>query len=101
MRKPWSISTTVRNAERIGPFLEVLIEMEGEEFDEQGQIKYQTMLIQHKLYQPIHLPKNLLKYYENPDEQMTYSQAGEIFDFMRSKSEELDSDPGLRGRTSV
>jgi hypothetical protein len=35
MKKPWSLSTTVRNPERILPFLRVLKEIEGEAFDEQ------------------------------------------------------------------
>ena len=101
MRKPWSISTTVRNAERIRGFLQVLSKMEGETFDQDGQIKFQTLLIQHKLYKPMALPSKVLRYYEGFEDLMNYDQAKEIFDFMKGKSSELKKDPGLRGRTSA
>lgn len=101
MKKPWSISTTVRNAERIEPFLRVLSEMEGENFDEKGQVKYQTLLIQHKLYQPVGLPRPLSEYYSISEDKMEYKQAKEIFQLMKDRSTELKNDPGLRGRTSA
>ncbi len=101
MRKPWSLSTTVRNPERILPFLKTLSEMEGEMFDEQGQIKFQILLIKNRLYRPNNLPEALSKYYESKDDTMTYEQAREIFDFMLNHSETLRQSPGLRGRTSV
>jgi hypothetical protein len=101
MRKAWSLSTTVRNPERIMPFLSVLSEMEGEEFDEQGQIKFQTLLIQNRLYRPVGLPNELARHYGTIEDKMTWTRAKEIFDFMKSKSVELSKDRGLRGRTSV
>jgi len=33
MTKPWSISTTIRNPERLRDFLMVLKTLEGQEFD--------------------------------------------------------------------
>ena len=45
MKKPWSISTTVRNPDRIRGFLEVLKDFEGVEFDEKQQIKFQIALM--------------------------------------------------------
>ncbi|MBN1392020.1 MAG: hypothetical protein JW947_04365 [Sedimentisphaerales bacterium] len=45
---PWSISTTVRNPERLRPFLKVLKRIEGEIWDNNTQCKYQTLLIQEK-----------------------------------------------------
>jgi len=48
--KPWSITTTVRNPERIRGFLAVLQNLEGEVWDIPNQCRYQVMLIQHKLY---------------------------------------------------
>jgi len=45
MKKPWSISTTVRNPDRIRGFLEVLKDFEGVEFDEKQQIKFHNPLI--------------------------------------------------------
>lgn len=101
MTKPWSISTTVRNPDRILPFLRVLNEMEGEIFDEEGQVKYQTLLIQNRLYHPTKLSNDLLDYYETPGDTMSFSQAQKIFQHMLDNSKELQKDPGLRGRTSV
>jgi len=48
--KPWSITTTVRNPERIRDFLAVLQEIEGEIWDLPTQKKFQILLIQHKKY---------------------------------------------------
>jgi len=45
---PWSISTTVRNPERLRPFLKVLKRIEGEIWDNETRCKYQTLLIQKK-----------------------------------------------------
>jgi len=101
MKKPWSLSTTVRNPERILPFLKVLKEMEGENFDEAGQVKFQTLLIQNRLYQPTGLSGSLLSYYETSSDKMTYPEAQEIFGHMKRRSRELKKDEGLRGRTSV
>ncbi|MEK6969841.1 MAG: AlwI family type II restriction endonuclease, partial [Nanoarchaeota archaeon] len=50
MRKPWSISTTVRNSERIRDFLKVLNNLRGQEWTRDNQRKYQIMLIQYKVY---------------------------------------------------
>lgn len=100
MKKPWSLSTTVRNPDRLRGFLEVLKGFEGVEFDEKQQIKFQIALIQHKLYKPTGLSPKLSKYYDSPSD-MTIKQAEEIFAHMRKRSKELDKDPGLRGRTSI
>ena len=50
MVKPWSISTTVRNPERIRDFLKILKTMEGEGWSRTNQKKFQILLIQHKFY---------------------------------------------------
>ncbi|MBU1854369.1 MAG: AlwI family type II restriction endonuclease [Nanoarchaeota archaeon] len=100
MKKPWSISTTVRNPDRIRGFLDVAKDFEGVEFNEEQQIKFQISLIMRKLYKPMNLDEKMLKYYDSPSD-MTYKQAEEIFNFMRKKSKELDKDPGLRGRVSI
>ena len=101
MKKPWSLSTTVRNPERILPFLRVLKKMEGEEFDEDGQVKFQTLLIQNRLYQPTGLSEKLLGYYDTLGDKMSHSEAEEVFNHMVTRSTELRNDRGLRGRTSV
>jgi len=100
MKKPWSISTTVRNPDRIRGFLEVLKDFEGVEFDEKQQIKFQIALIKRKLYKPLGLSGKLEGYYGSPSD-MTDKQAKEIFEHMRKESTVLDGDPGLRGRTSI
>lgn len=101
MKKPWSLSTTVRNPERILPFLRVLKEIEGESFDEQWQEKFQTLLIQNRLYKPTGLSEKQLNYYETAEDKMNLAQAEEIFQHMLSRSKELRNDKGLRWRTSV
>lgn len=101
MKKIWSLSTTVRNPERILPFLRVLKEMNGESFDESGQVKFQILLIQNRLYRPTGLSKRLLKYYETSGDKMSFGEAQEIFEHMKSRSDVLRGDEGLRGRTSV
>lgn len=100
MKKPWSISTTVRNPERIKSFLKVLSDFKGVPFDEQQQIKYQIKLIQNKLYKPLGLNEAQNKLYSSPKE-MNFTQAKEIFQHMRNRSLELNKDPGLRGRVSA
>ncbi len=100
MRKPWSISTTVRNPDRIRSFLEILREFEGKIYDEKNQINFQIKLIQNKLYKPMNLPEKLSKYYDFLTN-MSFKQAEEIFNFMRKRSKVLDGDPGFRGRTSL
>lgn len=101
MKKPWSLSTTVRNPDRILPFLLALSEMEGESFDQAGQVKFQTLLIKNKLYTPTGLDKRLQLYYEDLNPVMSFEQASEIFAHMLSRSIELKKDSGLRGRVSV
>jgi hypothetical protein len=44
-RLPWSISTTVRNPERLQEFLRVLAEFEGKQFDIEVQKQFQIRLI--------------------------------------------------------
>ena len=83
MKKPWSISTTVRNPERIREFLKVLSLMEGEEWTRPNQKKFQVLLIQYKVYgygEPqfySDLSPEHLALMECP-EQITYKQAEAI-----------------------
>ena len=76
--------------------------MEGKDFDTNGQILYQTLLIQNKKYKPRGLPDDLAKEYDNSSSlKMAFETAQAIFEHMRSNSNELKKDPGLRGRVSV
>ena len=101
MKRIWSLSTTVRNPERIQPFLSVLKEIEGEAFDEEGQIKFQTLLIQNRLYHPTGLSDAMEEYYETSGDKMSFEKAQEIFKHMKSESATLRASLGLRGRTSA
>ena len=100
MKRAWSISTTVRNPDRVRGFLEVLENFEGIEFNEKQQINFQIALIKKKLYKPIDLNETLSGYYNSPSD-MTDKQAKEVFEHMQKKSTVLKDDPGLRGRTSI
>ncbi|WAM31550.1 AlwI family type II restriction endonuclease [Caldicellulosiruptor naganoensis] len=96
MRKPWSISTTVRNPERLRGFLQVLSEFEGMNFDENVQIQYQIRLIQYKLYRPMNLPEDIKREFDDPAiKKIDYKKAKKIFDLQNYE------DPSMRGRQSV
>lgn len=95
MRKLWSISTTVRNPERIRNFLKVLKNLEGRPFDEENQKNYQILLIKNKYYTPKSIPFNYKKYYEIPQLKMPKKVAKEIFDYQNYE------DPAMRGRQSA
>jgi hypothetical protein len=95
MQKPWSISTTVRNPERLRDFLMVLKKMEGEEFDEKNQIKYQILLIKEKIYKPTNIPLEYKKFYDDPEFNLSYEIAEKIFTLQKY------NDPPMRGRQSV
>lgn len=95
MRKPWSISTTVRNPERLRDFLRILKRLEGQNFDYDTQIKYQVLLIQERLYKPLDIPLKFRKYYEELSSEIPYEVAKEIFYAQNYE------DPPMRGRQSV
>jgi hypothetical protein len=46
----WSVSTTVRNPERVRSFLKVLKELDGVVWNDESQKKFQILLIQRKIY---------------------------------------------------
>jgi len=85
MRKPWSISTTVRNPDRIRDFMVILTGMEGEEWTRPNQKKFQVRLIQYKVYgygevQFLNtLSPEHLRLMETPDP-LNYEQAESILD---------------------
>jgi len=95
MRKPWSISTTIRNPERLRDFLRVLKQLEGQSFDTSNQIKYQVLLIKERIYKPLNIPVDYLKYYEEPETEIPYKVAEQIFIMQKYE------DPPMRGRQSV
>lgn len=93
MKKPWSLSTTVRNPERIISFLHTLKKIEGKKFDSDMQKHFQILLIQNKHYRPSNMTDKQNNYFENP-EPMTFDQATEIFNSKKYV------DPSMRGRQS-
>ena len=95
MKKPWSISTTVRNPERLRDFLTVLNQIKGKPFNSENQIKYQILLIQNKLYKPTDLTKEQEEYFDDIEKEMSFDVAKEIFDAQNYE------DPAMRGRNSV
>ncbi len=95
MKKPWSISTTVRNPERIRGFLTVLKRLEGKDFTKENQVKYQILLIKERLYTPNNIPQKYQKYYDDPTLEIPFSVAKDIFEYQEYE------DPPMRGRQSV
>ncbi|MBI3616560.1 MAG: AlwI family type II restriction endonuclease [Candidatus Omnitrophica bacterium] len=95
MKKHWSISTTVRNPERLRGFLDALSQLEGQEFDRENQVKFQTLLIQERLYNPTDIPPKLKMYFEDSTRRMPFGVAEKIFHAQRYK------DPPMRGRQSA
>ena len=98
MKKNWSISTTVRNAERIRNFLIALQDLNGEIWDGQSQINYQVLLIQKRFYGLTNqffndLSAEHIAVLESPDD-ISFDVAKEIF---LSKNY---TDPAMRGRQS-
>jgi hypothetical protein len=100
MRLPWSISTTVRNPERLRSFLKILKILEGKSWNAATQTKFQVLLIQHKVYgfgsQQFYndLTSDQVKLMDTPL-QITFKQAKEIF----AKKKYVD--PAMRGRQSL
>lgn len=96
MKKPWSISTTVRNPERLRDFLRVLKKLEGQPFCKDNQIKYQVLLIQERIYKPLKIHQKFRKYYNKEiSSEIPLEIAQEIFDAQKYE------DPPMRGRQSV
>lgn len=101
MKKPWSITTTLRSPERLRDFLIVLKDIDGEEWDLETQKKYQILLIKYRKYgygssqfykglspKQINLINDLNK-------EISIKEAKDIFN---RKGYE---DPAMRGRQSI
>lgn len=101
MRLPWSISTTVRNPERLRDFLRVLKQLEGEEFNRENQVKYQILLIKERLYRPRKMPPKYKALFDDFSKEGSYKVARkvniarEVFEYQKYE------DPPMRGRQSV
>ena len=97
--KPWSISTTVRNPERLRGFLGVLAQIEGVAWDNAAQIEFHVRLIQARLYGARNrqfysgLSQTDIDLLEGEDK-ISHDDAARIFDAKKYK------DPPMRGRNS-
>ena len=104
MPKCWSLSTTVRNPERNIPFLKVLYEFEGLEFNEDIQSKFFKRLIQTKNYQPTGL-SDYFKEKFNDSNEFSDQELEEILNSVHYKNKSLNDNQekiyALRGRTAV
>ncbi|MEW6170895.1 MAG: AlwI family type II restriction endonuclease [Candidatus Omnitrophota bacterium] len=92
---PWSISTTVRNPERLKDFLKVLKQLEGSDFKSKNQIQYQVLLIKERLYSPTKIPTSYRALIDDFAKEIPLDIARKIFDFQHYE------DPPMRGRQSV
>ncbi|MBQ7502271.1 AlwI family type II restriction endonuclease [bacterium] len=103
METLWSMSTTVREAERIIGFLQTALELDGEVWNKDNQKKFQILLIKNRQY--LNDPDNTQSFSKLSAEQvsllkdksvrMTYEQAKEIFEAKDY------NDPPMRGRQSM
>lgn len=99
----WSMSTTVREAERIVGFLKTAIELDGKIWNHDNQERFQVLLIKNRQY--LNNVENAQTFNNLSDEQskllrdkslcISYEQAREIFDAKEYK------DPPMRGRQSM
>lgn len=86
MKRVWSISTTVRNPERLRNFLITLKELEDQVWDKTTQLQFQIRLIKNRYYGFGNsqfyngLTENQKKLLENVNESITLSQATEILE---------------------
>lgn len=92
----WSISTTIRNPERIIGLIKVVNEnLIDEEWNEDTQIRLQTLLIQEKLYKPLDLTANEKIIYDDFNSEFSFAEAEAIL------NRQNYTDPAMRGRTSL
>lgn len=101
MKKPWSITTTLRNPERLRSFLIVLKQLEGEKWNLENQRKFQVLLIKERVYgygstQFYNgLDKEQIDLIDDQTKEISFEKAEEIFN---AKNYE---DPAMRGRQSI
>ncbi|MDR2598985.1 MAG: AlwI family type II restriction endonuclease [Oscillospiraceae bacterium] len=101
MKRPWSVTTTVRNPERLIGFLRVLCLLDGKIWDDNNQLKYQILLIQYRLYGYGQtqfysgLPKEIVEILNDSTKSISYELAERTFKLKNY------TDPPMRGRQSL
>lgn len=100
----WSISTTLRNPERIVSFLKVLSRFEGKEFNNKTQSLFFKELIKTKLYTPTGISEYYKQKFEDPEE-FTNEELKDILSQVFYENKSFNNDQELayamRGRTAV
>ncbi|MEK5104950.1 AlwI family type II restriction endonuclease [Cytobacillus sp. FSL M8-0252] len=100
----WSISTTLRNPERIVDFLRVLSRFEGKPFNEKTQGLFFKELIRTKLYTPTGISDYYKQKFEDPEE-FTDSELSDLLSQVFYENKSFNNDQELayamRGRTAV
>jgi hypothetical protein len=92
----WSLSTTLRNPERISDFFMTISELDGYTWTKETQMRLQALLIKNRLFVPTeaNLSTIQIDLLNDLSKEMTYEQARKIFD------DKHYEDPPMRGRTS-
>ena len=95
--KAWSISTTIRNPERIPDFVKVAQRIEGRPWDNQTQEDFYAWAIAMRVVTPenANLSVNSIGLIEGVDEEIPFDKARKIFD------EKKYEDPPMRGRQQM
>jgi hypothetical protein len=91
----WSISTTVRNPERIPDFCLAIESVEGRAWDRETQLEFMYELIRRRFYSPQNMTDAQQENFDNPDYQLSKREAKEIFNTQNYQ------DPPMRGRTAM
>ena len=101
MIKPWSITTTFRNPERLRDSLDVLKQLENSKWNKENQKKYQILLIQSRVYGYgetqfyNNLSQDMIDLIEEASKGISFEQAEQIFNAKNYV------DPSMRGRQSM
>jgi len=102
MEQLWSMSTSIREAERIVDFAKTAYQINGELWTKDTQIKFQILLIQNRFYlspentQSLQgLSREQISILENVNYEMSFEEAKEIFEAKQYE------DPPMRGRQSM
>ena len=93
--KTWSISTTVRNPERIPDFTEAIEAIVGRDWNKDTQVSLMHELIRRRLYKPTNMTDKQSELFEDVEREMTTLEAKDIFDTQKYE------DPPMRGRTAI
>ncbi len=102
MEKLWSISTTIREANRLKGFVRSVLEIDGSEWNRETAMKFQSILIKNREFLNgddaatyDKLTPEQIEILKDKTREMSYEEARGIFDAKRYE------DPPMRGRNSM